>query len=352
MITGALDTIAVVKNKFSASELEPNTSYTVTYNIKLSDGRTLSTSKTVKTDALTLTTVDPPKVVSSGCAIVAATTNISDEETNAGFQWRKYEAPESLKSNEAYAGIYGGQLEGYIKNLQSTSYYKARAFYKSAAGKYYYGDWVTFDPSDFSYFEPTVHTYDAISVTDRTAQVKGYVMQGTDEVTEQGFEYWKAGTSSTRQKHAELMTASTTASDGVSVVLTTGQVMSVVLEDLEPSTTYIFRAFVKTASGTTYGEEQTFTTAVSTGIGSVVADANDEMTVTATGSAQRGDVALTVSGRGEQTQWTVYTLTGVAVGNGTLTADGTAHALGLAPQQGIVVVRVQNAQGVQTLKLR
>jgi len=129
----------------------------------------------------------------------AATTNISDEETNAGFQRRKYDAPEALKSNESFAAIYDGQLEGYIKNLQSASYYNVRAFYKSASGTYYYGDWVTFAPNDFSYFEPTVYTYDATSVTDVTARVKGYVMQGTDEVTEQGFEYWKTGTSSTRR---------------------------------------------------------------------------------------------------------------------------------------------------------
>lgn len=67
-----------------------------------------------------------PRVVNSTCAIAAATTNISEEETNVGFQWKKYDAPESLNPNEGYTAIYDGTLEGYIKNLQPT-YYNVRA---------------------------------------------------------------------------------------------------------------------------------------------------------------------------------------------------------------------------------
>ena len=43
--------------------------------------------------------------------------------------------------------------------------------------------------------------------------------------------------------------------------------MQVVLDGLKPQTTYTYRAFVRTEIGTTYGEEQTFTTDVPTGIG-------------------------------------------------------------------------------------
>lgn len=251
--------------------LDPNTSYTVTYTATTEEGSEETCSAyTFKTTNLSLVT-EKPRCVSSTCAIVAATTNISGDETNAGFQWKKYDAPASLAPNEGYAAIYEGQLEGYVKNLQSASYYNVRAFYKSAAGNYYYGDWVTFDPSDFSYFEPTVHTYAAESVTESSARVRGYVLAGTDEIEEQGFEYWPMAD---RQNSPKRVPAA--AGNGVSTVLGTGQVMTATLTGLQPGSAYCFRTFVKTASGTAYGEEQSFATdASTTGMGDVEADASD-----------------------------------------------------------------------------
>ena len=147
-------------------------------------------------------------------------------------------------------------MEGYIRNLQSTSYYNVRAFYKSAEEDYYYGGWVTFDPSDFSYFEPTVHTYAAAEVTHSSAWMKGYILAGTDAIEKQGFEYWPLNSGA-----AKAMSVNDAAVAGnVQTVLATGQVMRAELRDLLPATTYCCRAFVKTATGTTYGEELTFTT--------------------------------------------------------------------------------------------
>ena len=245
--------------------LEPEQKYTVTYTVTTEEGSTEKVEKTVKTTALELTMLNP-QPVSSTCAIVAAETNISDVEPNVGFQWRKYEAPETLPSSEGYAAIYDGRIEGYIKRLQSASFYNARAFYKSNSGTYYYSDWVTFDPSDFSYFEPTVHTYAVETVTESTASVRGYVLAGTDEITQQGFEYWPEGGTESAAKQMAVAIASNATDDGVSVVFGTGQVMTATLDGLSPATTYRIRAFVTTAQGTTYGEEQTFTTAKPTGI--------------------------------------------------------------------------------------
>ena len=244
----------------------PGTYSNISITVKTMEGyeETYTNNLSVSSPALKLTTLQP-KCVSNSCAIVAAATNIIDEETNVGFQWKKYDAPESLKPNEAYAAIYDGQLEGYLKNLQSAFYYKVRAFYKTSLGTYYYGDWVTFDPSDFSYFEPTVHTYPATQTTDCTASVRGYVLAGTDNITEQGFEYWETNGVSFAQKLVKNALLVPSAED-INVVLSTGQVMQVVLDGLKPQTTYTYRAFVRTTGGTTYGEEQTFTTEMPTGI--------------------------------------------------------------------------------------
>ena len=246
--------------------LHPDTEYNVTFNYTTEDGSTASSNTLeITTKELELTMLNP-QPVSSTCAIMAAETNISDAETNVGFQWRKYEAPETLPSSEGYAAIYDGRIEGYIKRLQSASFYNARAFYKSASGTYYYSDWVTFDPSDFSYFEPTVHTYAVETVTESTANVKGYVLAGTDEITQQGFEYWPKGGTGSAIKQMAVAIADNATDDGVSVVFSTGQVMTATLDGLSSATTYRIRAFVTTAQGTTYGEEQTFTTAKPTGI--------------------------------------------------------------------------------------
>ena len=241
------------------------------------EGSTETATATFTTSALELTTLQP-KGVSETCSVVAASTNIAEEETGVGFQWRKYDAPESLPSSEGYGAIYGGRLEGYIRNLQPASYYNVRAFYKSAAGTYHYGDWVTFDPSDFSYFEPTVHTYPAGSVTPTSAAVRGYVLAGTDEIEEQGFEYRPAASPASEPRRTAA-TSATAAETGT--VPAEGQVMQATIEGLQPGTEYIFRAFARTAAATVYGEEQRFTTAPgATGTGRVELPGAEEPEIT------------------------------------------------------------------------
>ena len=247
----------------------PNTTFMYSITVNTEEGSSETAEATVTTPVLELTTLQP-KCVSSTCAIVAATTNISEDETNVGFQWKKYDAPESLAPNEAYAAIYDEKVEGYLKKLQSSFYYNVRAFYKANSGEYYYSDWVTFDPSDFSYFEPTIRTYEAIDVGSNSAKVKAYVLAGTDEIIEQGFEYWPTSSS---QNKAIRMQVAPWDNNNVSIVLGAGQIMIVTLTDLQPSTTYYFRSFVTTSYGTTYGEEKSLITeSAPTGIEGLCSD--------------------------------------------------------------------------------
>lgn len=230
--------------------LDPDSSYALTLIVNTSNG-SQSYNKTVKTIPLELKTLKP-KCVSETCAIVAAETNISDIEPSVGFEWKKYDAPASMPASEGYGAVCDGMLEGYIKNLQSTSFYNVRPFYKNAAGKYYYGDWITFDPSDFSYFEPTVRTYPVQNVTQTSATVRGYVMPGTENIKRQGFQYWQTGGRKVR--------ANAPSGSDIITVDGSGQVMTITFDDLEPGTDYAFRVFVETDAGYTYGDEQKFTT--------------------------------------------------------------------------------------------
>lgn len=236
--------------------LVPNSEVSAEYSVKVTTPkeatRVYTASFNGKTSELELLLL-PVKCVTNSSAVVAATTNISDDEVNAGFQWRKYDAPESLPSSEANAIVSDGLLEGYIHNLQSDFYYKLRAFYRTEAGEYYYTEWTTFDPSDFSYFEPTVRTYEATAVTHNSANVRGYVLRGSDKVIRQGFQYWKNSGAS----HSPTLAPE---QNGIMTVLAEGQVMNATLTDLSADTEYTVRCFAETEAGTVYGEEQTFRT--------------------------------------------------------------------------------------------
>lgn len=227
--------------------LDPNTKYTFTFTVEFATGGKETGSQSFTTTALQLKTL-APKVVNQGEAIVAAETNICDEETGAGFEWRKTDAPALVESKTAGAVVYDGTMEGIIKNMTVGAYYKVRPYYRSSYGQTYYGDWTGIDPGEFSYFEPTVHTYATVDVEGNTATLKGYVLQGSDDIKEQGFEYW-------------LKTAFNTRAAGTNVtrVAATGQRMTVVLRNLQSNATYAYRAYVTTSRGTTYGEEYVFT---------------------------------------------------------------------------------------------
>ncbi len=248
-----------------ATGLQPNNKYQFTYYVKTDDKRTFKATVVYATTPELELEIQAPKCVSSTNAIVAAKTNISEHEPGVGFQWKKYDAPASLPASEGYAVVCDGLIEGYIRNLQPTSYYNVRAFYKDANEQYYYSDWTTFDPSDFSFFEPTVRTYPIEEAGPTSAKLRGYALAGTDNIVSQGFQYWRTGAAGGSQKAAP--------ASGVMTVEASGQVMTASLSNLTPGSVYAFRAYVETASGFTYGDEQSFETPELSGVDDVTTEA-------------------------------------------------------------------------------
>ena len=194
---------------------------------------------------------------------MAADINLLDGAPNAGFEWRKVDAPDIVPSKRGEAVVYDGRMEGLVKSLDAGSYYMMRPYYSAASGDEYFGEWIGFDPSDFSYFEPTVHTYDHVEMADGVATFVGYAMQGSDDIISQGFEYWNVGDSHSNGFFAP--------DNGVQTVTATGQRMTAQVSGLAGGATYGYRAFVRTQRGTTYGEEFQFTTPVSDGIETIEA---------------------------------------------------------------------------------
>lgn len=187
------------------------------------------------------------RAASKDCAIICAETNMSEEEYGGGFEWRRYDAPELVPSTYSPCPVANGHLEGRLKGLSQNTYYKYRPYYEDCNGDRTFGEWTAFITADADvYFEPTVYTYAPNSITKNSASVAGYAMGGSEDIDEQGFEYWPI--------------VNSRATTEVRRVLAAGQRMIVTLNDLEPGTKYTVRAFVSTKSKTTYGAEQEFET--------------------------------------------------------------------------------------------
>ncbi len=301
--------------------LTPETKYSVEYYVKTKEGYQESVTRTFTTPTVTFTTL-PAKATSNTVAVICAETNLTDDTVGAGFEWRRYDAPDLVPSTQSECPVIDGALTGALRNLSAGTYYKFRPYYTSTTGKTYYGEWSAFGTADaYVYFDPTVRTYSAINVTSSSAQVKGYAISGSDDIVEQGFEYW--ATNGTTHSLKAL------ANEGVQSVVVNGQYMTTTLQNLSPSTEYIYRAYVKTAKGVIYGSEESFCTEEDpTGIEEIP---NAGISV----FAQHGKIV--VNGIDTPVTIEVYLL------NGQLLYRGNDTIIPIALERGLYLVRVGNS---------
>ena len=246
---------------FYSAGLEPGREYTVTLTIAEDKADPFAWEIPVKvmTEPLTFTTMQP-KVVTEGNVVVESLSNIQDDTENVGVEWRRVDWTDDFPSNSATAYLYNGTIQGYIRNLNTSYLWKFRSFYEAASGNRYYSDWMGIDPTNTSYFDPTVHTYAVHVVEGNSAQVRGYAQRGTENVTAQGFMYWATSANVKAQGAGAPATMSTVPADAMKVEAK-GTVMQASLEGLDYNTTYSYVAFMTTSeSETFYGEMQTFTT--------------------------------------------------------------------------------------------
>ena len=241
-------------NPLMVTGLKPSMHYSTTCTVVTSGG-TQSKGIDFTTPALSMV-AQPAIMLSNTSPMLKATTNIADEETSCGFEWRRYDAPAEMPSTKVFSPVAGGIIMGVVKNMTENVYYKYRPFYKASDGTEYYGDWVAFITADAGvYYEPVAYTYAQCLVEGNTATVGGVAMPGSENISSQGFAYWL-----NTPAHAPATEPKSVPSSGVTFVTATGQRMSATLTDLQRGKTYSFCAFVETASGIFYGEERSFTT--------------------------------------------------------------------------------------------
>ena len=238
--------------------LEPNSEYAdIPLFIKTKEGDIDNTTISFTTTALELTT-KPSKPVSSTTAILLAETNMSDAEVSCGFEYKRNDAPADMEGNKVYCPVASGQMAGRLKGLKDDVYYKYRAFYQSAAGNMFYGDWQYIFTGDVAVeFDPILYTYGATVVRENEATISGYALAGSEDFTEQGFEYWAESRTNGGANAPHRVPA---ALNEHFFVQASGIALRATLTNLDAGTVYKYRVYGKVGDQYYYGAEQAFTT--------------------------------------------------------------------------------------------
>ena len=235
---------------YRITELAPNTTYYYRSYITTTEGGTVySNWQNFTTKAITLTVQQADAISNTSATIHSDIDCDTYSSAEFGFEWRKYDAPEMVPSNTVIAEQYEGKLLFSLRSLVPSTYYKYCAYCKYQ-DQMYYSDWTAFGTADvFVLYTPNVVTIATTDVENNCIIIHSYVLEGSEDILQQGFEYW---VESVLRSSAE----------ETNTILTSGTNNTVTLlySDLLPNTTYKFRAFAKTASGTTYGETCNFQT--------------------------------------------------------------------------------------------
>ena len=236
--------------------LEPNSEYAdIPVVLTSNTGKQEIVLVSFSTSPLTLNT-QPSKPVSSNTAILLAETNMADVETSCGFEWKRNDAPADMDGTKVFCPVANGMMAGRLKGLNENVYYKYRAFYQSATGNMYYGGWQYIFTGDVAVaFEPILYTYAASLIKENEATLKGYALAGSEDFSEQGFEYWaesRNNTGAAAHMPAALGEHLTIQASGIS--------MRATLTNLDAGTVYKYRTYAKVGGQTLYGSEMSFTT--------------------------------------------------------------------------------------------
>ena len=184
--------------------------------------------------------------------MLVTATNLADVETNCGFEWRRYDAPDEMPSTQVPCPVFGGNMAGILEGLSKDVYYKFRPYVKYSNGDASYGEWVAFITADAGVkFSPMVYTYDDARSDDAGVILSGVVIEGSDPVAEQGFEYW--------ENYGAPATAKAERGDHLRIAAS-GERMSATISnnELVNGATYSYRSYAIVGGEEFYGDIKTF----------------------------------------------------------------------------------------------
>ncbi len=287
--SGDLQKASVSNNMVKINNLLPDTRYYYRSLLTTAEGGTIySDWQEMTTKAITLST-DEADGISAKSVFLHGTIDCDKESrTEIGFEWKRSDAPATVKPQRVLVtDRVDSTLVFRLEGLSKDKYYDYRAFclYK---GVTYYGtaddgrEWVTFlTAEDDVLVAPSVQTLEA-KVSETGVELRGFVVAGTENIIQKGFESWRKGTTD------------------IATTVSEGAIMTNEIPEPWSYTTYQYRAYAKTPSGTTYGETKEVATRY------IHTDIQD---VVVTPSATTANVTWTIV---EQANYYILTLFGNA----------------------------------------
>jgi uncharacterized protein (TIGR02145 family) len=240
------------------SNLTPNTTYYVrTYaNIKV-DIAGVSKNIDIYGNQLIFTTLanSQPTVTTSAATNVTASSAILNGEvtsdggvpiTQRGFYWSATDQTPDANDNKEIVSGTTGNFSKTISGLQPNTTYYFRAFATNGQGTTT-GDVLSFKTTQ-ELSLPTVQTNAVTSVTASSGTLNGNVTSdGNATITQRGF-YWSETNDTPDSGDNKEIVSGTTGS------------FTKTISELQPNTTYYFRAFATNSKGTTTGDVLSFKT--------------------------------------------------------------------------------------------
>ncbi len=283
------DTVAIL----DLTSLQPNTTYYVRAYAVNKVGVAYSEEKVFTTFAVPEVKTEEVLDVQVYSAQLSATLvfNGNDSAVVKGFCWGVTEEP-TIDGDYIEVNDTSIHYTYILSDLSPETQYYVRAYAQNKIG-ISYGEQVSFQTAK-NVVLPSVTTAAATQVTESTATTGGDVISdGNATVTERGVVY--ATTANPTMENSKVIAGAGTGSYTCN------------LTGLQAGTTYYVRAYATNSQGTSYGEEITFTTALSTTLANVTTSAVTQITettavaggnVTSDGNAEvteRGVVYSTVS---------------------------------------------------------
>ena len=267
MSTTSLSTFSI-----TVSDLNPNTTYYyrayVVVDSEYKYGEVLS-FKTIK--EVTVSTGSATNVTDNG-ATLSGTINNSDKSLTCGIIYginSSLSSTSGMKKSTTSSGTYSIMVSDL--NPNTTYYYCA---YVVVDDEYKYGEVCSFKTVK----EIAVITGDVTNITDISATLKGSV-SGADKVLECGIIYG--------------INSSLSSTSGMKKSTTSSGTYSIMVSDLNPNTTYYYRAYAVVDGEYKYGEVSSFKTVkevtISTGSVTNITDSG----ATLSGTINNSDKSLT-----------------------------------------------------------
>ncbi len=240
-----------------------------------------------------------------------------------GVEYRRADAPESEESIVKTIPVFNGLLLLEIDGLEANTTYKLRTFYTMLNGTKVYGTWQTFTTGEIaSNITPETKSMSVKIDNNQTVTIEGYVLAGTEDVVERGFELWTIDEPQSRSY-----------SDRITIPVD-GVAMSITLDDIEDGATYSYRVYAKTATRTYYGDQITFVAPERDAVQGIAADPSS------IDISYDGNV-LKITGADTATHIAIYNIAGQCI------YSGTAKEIALNGR-GIYILQAVSGDTVQT----